>query len=221
MRFSEYEEMPPVKTSLRLRCTRNCFSTMTSLPRPGKSRLSTLINSADCKPFGMLKERSTFIFVSRSVYFTIGTEAPSSTRIVFASAMPRATSSVSRVRSGRFSQRPAPRERERGGIRASAYVLSYVLTQHYQIDIRAGKKESSAKRAKDLYQSLWPECMDQVLSSLDHLNAYCMLTGCGQDILVEVIDLLVESDNAGAVVVVWHLPWTVVPLGHHKHFFQL
>lgn len=73
IRMREYEEMPPVNTSLRSRWSKNCFKTITSLGRTGNLFLNSLIRRAEFTPLLILKEMSTFTSVSLSVNFTIGT----------------------------------------------------------------------------------------------------------------------------------------------------
>lgn len=58
--------------------------------------------------------------------------------------------------------------------------------------------------------------MDQAFHAFNHFIAYGMLTGGGQDVLVEVIDLLVKSNYAIAVVVVWHVPRAAIHARHLK-----
>lgn len=101
-----YDEMPPVNTSLRSLCKRNCFRTITSFSKTGKRLLYDLISSADLTPLLILKLISTLISVSLSVSFTMGTLALSNTFMEDGAAMFWSQSARSRVRKGSSFQIP-------------------------------------------------------------------------------------------------------------------
>jgi len=61
--------------------------------------------------------------------------------------------------------------------------------------------------------------MDNVLDAFDNLVAYGMLTGCGQYILIEMLDLLVQSNNSLAILIVTFTPRTSTVLGNHFGVF--
>lgn len=87
MSIKLYDDIPPVNTSLRSLCSRNCFNTMTSFSSTGYCFLKEFINSADLTPLFMLKLMSTLISLSLSVSLTIGTLALSNTLIEDGSAI--------------------------------------------------------------------------------------------------------------------------------------
>lgn len=57
--------------------------------------------------------------------------------------------------------------------------------------------------------------MDNGLDTFDHLVAYGMFTGRGQHILIEMLDLLMQSNGSLAVLKVTHTPRTTAILANH------